>query len=246
MNRLWILAHQDDEIFGLHLIDNSTNNFVLYLTDGVRLGAEYSSETRNEEARKSWNLLDNRAEINFFGSTRSIKDGMLLDLFKPSHLHEIMNLCLLQNINEVITLEFEGGHQDHDIASLISQEISRRLSLDCLTYTSYRSIHKSFPFYKVMSSHKQILSESRNPLILKCKLTFNSFKVMCIYKTQISTWFGLGIFIVLRYFLGTPGFRRVLPADDKLDLLPLHFLYITRRKFRRIDFLSFLHKMHNW
>ncbi len=246
MNRLWILAHQDDEVFGLHLIEDSTNNFILYLTDGVRLGAEYSSENRNEEARKSWNLIDNRSEVNFFGSTHSIKDGMLLDSFKPAHLHEIIDLCLLQNIDEIITLEFEGGHQDHDIASLISQEISRRLSLDCLTYTSYRAVHKSFPFYKVMSSQKQMMSEPRNPLIRKCRLTFNSFKVMRIYKTQISTWFGLGIFILLRYFFGTPGFRKVLPSGDKLDILPLHFLYVNRRKFKRIDFLSFLHEIHGW
>jgi hypothetical protein len=90
------------------------------------------------------------------------------------------------------------------------------------------------------------MSASRNPLIRKHKLVFNSFKLMLIYRTQISTWFGLGIFILLKYFFGTPGFRKVGPSDDKLDFFPRHFLYINRRKFRRIDFSDFLHKIRSW
>ena len=65
-NRLWLLAHQDDEVLGLHLNFPSVRNFVVYLTDGVRVGAKYDPSFRVEEARNAWSKIDRNAELIFF------------------------------------------------------------------------------------------------------------------------------------------------------------------------------------
>jgi hypothetical protein len=147
--RLWLLAHQDDEVLGLHLNSNSFVNHVIYLTDGVRRGATYNSSKRVSEAQAAWNQIDKNAEVIFFGTDHALKDGTLCEEFSPFHLTEPIKISLKRDIKEIVSLQLEGGHQDHDIVSMLAEELAFRLSLDLYIFPACRALHNKYPFMQL-------------------------------------------------------------------------------------------------
>lgn len=246
-HRLWLLAHQDDEIFGLHLYSSQDANHIVYLTDGVRTGANYNRDRRVNEARMAWHEIDNNAELIFFGTDHALRDGMLVDGVNSFHLHELIAICRSRNINEVISLPLEGGHQDHDIVSLIAEEISTRLSLRMFTFPAYRALHTKFPLYAVMSSTKKLLVE-KNKLSSYSRLNLvkRALILMGIYKSQLTTWIGLGPFVILKYLLGNPSFIEQSQLSINGHVIPSKLLYANRKKKSVIDYEGVRGKFSTW
>ena len=176
--RLWLLAHQDDEVLGLHLYSNTSSNRVIYLTDGVRTGANYTSGKRVDEARMAWNVIDRNAELIFFGTDHALKDGSLTEQISVYHLNELIAICQNYDINEIVTLQLEGGHQDHDIVSMIAEELSLRLSLDLVTFPGYRALHKKYPIYAVMSSSFKLMQKNNLSIVSRLRFTRQAFILM--------------------------------------------------------------------
>jgi LmbE family N-acetylglucosaminyl deacetylase len=245
-NRLWILAHPDDEVLGLHLYSNSALNHVVYLTDGVRIGSKYNSDKRIDEARMSWSEVDRRAELIFFGTDHSLKDGALRREINFFHLNELITICQNRNINEIVTLQLEGGHQDHDVVSMLAEEIASRLSLDFITYPAYRALHKKYPFYAVMSSTHKSKEKSKRSIVLRVRIAKQAFILMKNYKSQLTTWLGLGIFIILRYLVGKPTFIRHSNLWKKNQVIPSKLLYLNRNKEQGIDYEGFRKEISSW
>lgn len=245
-NRLWLLAHQDDEVLGLHLNSNSTSNLVVYLTDGVRKGASYSSDKRISEARTSWNEIDSMAELIFFGTNHSLKDGALIKEINFFHLYELIGICQNHRINEIVTLELEGGHQDHEVVSMIAEEISSRLSLDLISFPAYRALHRKYPFYTVMSSTHKSKERLNLSIVLRFQIARQAFTIMKNYKSQLTTWLGLGVFVILRYSLGQPTFVRHSELRNRNQIIPSKLLYLNRNKEPRIDYEGFRKKISSW
>ncbi len=245
-NRLWLLAHQDDEVLALHLHSDSLNNFVVYLTNGVRSGATYESGVRIQEARSAWGKIDRNAELIFFGTEHSLRDGELQSQLSNSHLCELISICRARKINQIVTLQLEGGHQDHDITSMLAEELARRLSLKLIAFPGYRALHKSFPVYAVMSSWiKKEVKESLT-MVTRLRLAKQSLMLMNSYGSQMTTWIGLGPFVFLKYLLGNPSY---LLLDDRLNEsqdFPNKLLYFNRNKNGKIDYENFLKKLSAW
>lgn len=245
-NRLWLLAHQDDEILGLHLNSNQVANFVVYLTDGVRFGADYKSDTRVTEAQKAWNQIDGNAELIFFGTDNSLPDGNLDNKIGYSHFHQLISICGDRDIDEIITLQLEGGHQDHDITSLLAEELSKRLVLNLVTFPAYRALHEKFPFYTVMNSTLKARTARTFSWTRRIQLAGLALRLMKGYKSQIFTWIGLGPFVILKYLFGKPSFLSSNELENASHEIPKKILYANRKMHSVIDYEKFRKKISSW
>ena len=245
-SRLWLLAHQDDEVLGLHLISDHATNHVIYLTDGVRNGSEYDSDKRMGEARMAWNQIDKNAEVIFFGTNHDLKDGALREEIDLFHFKELIEICQNRNIYEIVTLQLEGGHQDHDIVSMLAEELSIRLSLQLVTFPAYRALLKKYPAYVVMSSTHKLSNRNKSSIVLRLRCTKLAFVLMKNYRTQLSTWLGLGPFIIMKYLIGNPNFIRHTSMSSRTQDVPSKLLYANRKKVQTIDYESFRKKISRW
>jgi LmbE family N-acetylglucosaminyl deacetylase len=245
-NRLWLLAHQDDEVFGLHLHSNLVSNFIVYLTNGVRSHANFDSLTRAEEARESWRKIDGNAELIFFGTYHALNDSGLQSQINIAHLDELISICHERKINEIVTLQLEGGHQDHDITSILAEELSVRLSLKLVAFPAYRALHKTLPIYTVMTPSSKMIEKNSLSLVKRIQLAQQSCRLMKNYRTQIITWVGLGPFVILKYLLGKPTHIILTDTQRVNQELPKKFLYIIRKKNEKIDYVAFRKEISNW
>jgi hypothetical protein len=245
-SRLWLLAHQDDEVLGLHLNSNTAVNHVIYLTDGVRSGATYNSSKRVNEAQAAWSQIDKNAELIFFGTDHALKDGTLREEFSPFHLSELIKICLKRDIKEIVSLQLEGGHQDHDIVSMLAEELAFRLSLDLYTFPAYRALHKKYPIYAVMSSSHKSTEKKSLPIVLRLRFTKQSLILMKNYGSQLSTWIGLGPFVIFKYLIGNPSFNLRRSTSKATQGFPSRLLYANRKKVQPLDYESFQKGISNW
>lgn len=245
-NRLWLLAHQDDEVLGLHLHSSTVSNVVVYLTDGVRDGANFDFLTRVVEAIESWNEIDKDAELIFFGTNHSLRDGGLQHQINAGHLSSLISICQERSVNEIVTLQLEGGHQDHDITSLLAEEISKRLSVNFVAYPAYRALHKKFPIYAVMSSASIMAKKNTHNVLLRMRLAIKSIRLMKKYRSQITTWVGLGPFVVLQYLIGRPSFVELTATKSDIQVIPKKLLYLNRNRQERIDYEFFRKDISGW
>jgi LmbE family N-acetylglucosaminyl deacetylase len=245
-NRLWLLAHQDDEVLGLHLNSKLACNYVIYLTDGVPAKANFTTAHRIDEAKRAWRVIDNKAHLNFFGTTHFIKDGMLVDQVNSAHLNELISICQKWHVSEIVSLQFEGGHQDHDVASLLAEEISRRLNLTLLLYPAYRSIHRKYPFFAVMSSFVRSDKRARQPMLERLKMAYRSLKLMIIYRTQMKTWIGLGLFVIINYLSGLHSYLVLNNTENAGQVAPKTLLYSIRNKRESIDYIKLRKEVSMW
>jgi hypothetical protein len=245
-NRLWLLAHQDDEVLGLHLHSKLISNHILYLTDGVRIGANYNSDKRISEAQMSWNEIDKNAELIFFGTDHSLKDGALNKEVNLFHFNKLIAICRDRKIKEIVTLQLEGGHQDHDIVSMLAEELASRLGVDLITFPAYRALHKKYPFYIVMSPTHRSKEKTSQSIVLRVQIAKQSFNLMKYYRSQLTTWIGLGPFVMLRYLLGDLTFVQNSKLTNANQIAPSKILYVNRNKERVIDYEGFRKKISDW
>ena len=186
MNALFVLAHQDDELAAatriLHLVRAGTIVHCAYLTNGG-----VSSKARDAESRAALATLGVR-NAHFLGSAHGIPDGVLIE-------HADAALALLERamngiaLDEIYTLAWEGGHQDHDAAHLIAVAFAARRNLlertwEFPLYHGHRS-----RFFRVLSPLANGRAWTRRALALRDGL---ASALLCrFYTSQRKTWMGL-------------------------------------------------------
>jgi LmbE family N-acetylglucosaminyl deacetylase len=180
MNILFVLAHQDDEIAGatrmLRARRDGHHVQCAYLTDGT---FRVPASVRNEESRRALARLG--VTVILFGTS---PDGNL-----PEHVHEAMAFLESQvgQIDEVYTLAWEGGHQDHDATHLVALAFAQRRGIPCHEmplYNGYRTPHSYFrvmhPLGDGWTSRRVSLADGLRVVAL-----------LPLYRSQRKTWLGL-------------------------------------------------------
>jgi hypothetical protein len=190
--------------------------------------------------------FDKNAELIFFGIDHALKDGTLREVISPFHLNELLMICQDRDIKEIVTLQLEGGHQDHDIVSMLAEELAFRLSLDLFTYPAYRALHKRYPLYAVMSSPNKSTEKKNLPILLRLHFTKQSFILMKNYGSQLSTWIGLGPFIIAKYLFGNPSFNLRASTPRTIQEVPSLLLYVNRKKVQPLNYEIFRKEISNW
>ena len=201
MHALFVFAHQDDEIAGAariaHLVREGAALSCAFLTDGE--GGSAKSHERDDESRRALAALGvDLKRVHFIGSVERIPDGVLVE-----HLERalaLLDACVKEPVDEVWTLAWEGGHQDHDAAHLVAIAFANR---------------RGAPVFEVPLYHGHLL---RGPLFqtlapLRVGAPWNARRVpvreglrllaLCrFYRSQRKTWLGLLPGAFVRLILG--------------------------------------------
>ena len=178
---LFVFAHQDDEMAAISRIRyvraRGDDVACVYLTDGA---ARVPSHVRDAESRAVLQQLG-VSDVRF----HKIADGTL-----PEHLDEA--LTCLTPCDEVVTLAWEGGHQDHDAAFLVASVFAKQNGIRCWELPLYNG--EGTRFYRVQ--HPIGDGWQSRPLPRREKL---ANMLLCRhYKSQRSTWLGLLPLMLLR------------------------------------------------
>ena len=234
--KVFLLAHQDDEVFLLPHIMNSEHKLFIYLTNGVSEGASKSQvEKRNSEAENLFQkyLVGFNAQAIWWGSENDVPEGVLHKFVSKENLASIAQTIRGQgkNITQVVTTAFEGAHQDHDVAAVISRKMAKLFGATCIEMSTYPQWFSKFYSFKVLNPR---FAEARFDFARGRTLVL-ALKLMASYKTQRSTWLGLGLGTLGAYF-----FRRYR-SSEPAQIAELHpCFYEFRGRALQIEVLRCL------
>lgn len=198
--KVFLLAHQDDEIFLLPHIMDSEQKLFIYLTSGVSEGSpRLKLERRTREAKAVFQkyLAGFNSEVNWWGLENLVPEGALHKFLNEANLASIERVVRRHSarVTQIVTSTFEGAHQDHDSAAVISRKLAKIFQVNCIEISTYPQWFSRFYSFKVL-----------NPKAPDEKLNFVRFKTMGLalklmasYKTQRTTWLGLGPATLLAY-----------------------------------------------
>lgn len=181
---LFVFAHQDDEMAAAsrirHAIARGDRITCVYLTDGA---SRVSAAVRDEESRQALRFMS-VSDARFVGTREGIADGSLVEQLDRA-------LALLDReieaVDEVVTLAWEGGHQDHDAAHLIAAVFARRRGVPCFEVPLYTGYHTRGPFFRF---GVPVGDGWESRPIPRRELVSNA--MLCrFYKSQRSTWLAL-------------------------------------------------------
>jgi hypothetical protein len=192
-NLLILLAHPDDEIFILPFLSKvQVKTFFVYLTNNSR----YFSADRSRELSESIQSFRDRGhDFQIEKLNKPCRDGFCFLDLSEEHFKQIDNFIKVNNVTRIATLALEGGHQDHDVASLFSRKLAICNSIDFIEFAAYRKPQKKFFSLAVMKPQKKGVPISFSRL----DVIHHVLSLSLLYKSQWRTWLGLLPFILYRY-----------------------------------------------
>lgn len=209
MSKLYVFAHQDDEVAIAPRIarDVASGARVVcaFLTDG---GAP---AMRNAESRAVLAELG-VDDVIFVG----LPDGRLVE-----HLEEAL-AALPRDVEEIVTLAWEGGHQDHDAAHLVALALAIARGVRCLAFPLYRG------YFRVLSPLRE--GDKRR---LTAREVIKRAMLCWRYPSQRRSWLWLGWWLWFRWS------EEVCEASAELLVVPKRSLLYERRfRFPRRRFFA--------
>lgn len=200
--KVFILAHQDDEVFLLPHIMNSEKKLFVFLTNGVSAEASQQKlEIRATEARYVFkkHLSTFNSSVIWWGSENSIPEGVLHKFVTGDNLASIE--AAIRNkgerVTKIVTTTFEGAHQDHDSVAVISRIMAKVFFVEAIEVSTYPQWFSKFYSFRVLNPRYP--SESfRFERVKTMKL---ALRLMASYKSQRATWIGLGLATLGAYAL---------------------------------------------
>ena len=190
---LFVLAHQDDEVFASTWIEREAGRghavWCVFLTDGREGGAD--PRRRDAESRRALARLGVPTErILFLGSERGVRDGEL-----PRHLEaslaELSRRFEGQAVQRIFTTAWEGGHQDHDAAHLIALAFARSRGRLARTWQIplYNGFRRPWRFFRV--AHALAGPRRRCSRRLGAGEAWRHALLPAQYPSQWRSWLGL-------------------------------------------------------
>jgi LmbE family N-acetylglucosaminyl deacetylase len=184
VNVAFIFAHQDDEVALASRIrfEAARGNRItcLCLTDGA---AAKPAAVRDAESRAVLARLGVE-DFRVAPPHERIADGTL-----PEHLDAALQFVEAQmaNVGAVVTLAWEGGHQDHDAAHLVAAVFAARRGVECLEVPLYNGFRTVDPLFRVNHPVGDGWQERR----LTRREYVANVLLARFYPSQRKTWLGL-------------------------------------------------------
>lgn len=225
-NRLFILAHPDDEMLCLPMLfSNSTqnfqNNFFLYL-----ISYKESSVREDEKLRASIYLKSKVPGYRLVIPEFHLSDGNAWNQISSENIAKLIVQVSDLQISQIVSFAYEGGHQDHDLAHVISKILQIKIGSELIEFSGYR-LSKILILLKVSSPiEKMSFVRFRRFLILRVFI-----RLAFIHKSQYRVWLVLGPMMILK-FLFRPCFTSRSIAWEP-NQLSIPFLYQFRNKASR-------------
>ena len=234
--KVFLLAHQDDEIFFLPHIMNYEPKLFLYLTNGVSAGSKYLAlDRRTAEAEFVFKkyLEPLNSQVIWWGLKSSVSEGELHKSVNQDLISELAKLISTQGceVTTFITTAFEGAHQDHDSVAVIARELGEIFKVGIIEMSTYPQWFSKFYSFKVL--------KPRMPLerfrYTRIRALIMAIRMMVSYRTQLSTWAGLGLSTLSVYAFR--GYRSSSPRP--VDLIEPCF-YESRQRASQDEVLKSL------
>lgn len=203
MKNLFIFAHQDDEFGVFHeiksLLRKKEEIFIVYLTSGTLDGSR--SILRNAESMEVLASLGvDRKNVIFLGGEHAIPDGRLSCHIERA-FHLLWNVVSDKGMfSKIYTLAWEGGHQDHDAAHLISLAVAKKVTSieNCYQIPLYTGMNTVWKFFRLFVPNTLNGEPVLSKIPMKERIQF--LKYIFAYKSQAKTWIALLPFLLLHYF----------------------------------------------
>ena len=234
--KIFIFAHQDDEVFALPFILNSEKKIFIYLTNGVSASStETELLNRSIEASEVFerHLACINSEVIWWGLETSIPECALYKFVNHENISSIVKIVEQfdpENL-QLITTTFEGAHQDHDACAVIARELGKNLGIEVIEISTYPQWLSRVYSFKVMKPchRKMNLDFPRGKTVLL------AIKLIIGYRTQRLTWLGLGVSTLISY-----AFRKYNSAVP-IEIGRLsHCFYEFRGRSKQKDVLEYL------
>ncbi len=191
---LFVLAHQDDETGAVATIVREESRghrcWLLYLTDG---GRSVSPLVRDAETRSALARIGGEGTQAVFleDATGRIRDGELVGQLERA---QAMAERWLREAGilpaRIYTIDWEGGHVDHDAAHLVALSLGRqhRVRIDGFSlYNAYRRPPKFFRVRALIPAAGELTSYP-----VPWKTAFTASCAPFWYPSQRRTWLALG------------------------------------------------------
>ncbi len=215
MNVAFIFAHQDDEVALASRIrfERARGSVVtcVCLTDGA---AAKPAAVRDAESRRVLARLG-VDDFRVAPPHERIADGTL-----PEHLEKALRFVetSIANVDQVVTLAWEGGHQDHDAAHLVAAVFARQRGVECLELPLYNGFEAIDPLFRVNHPVGDGWLERR----LTRREYVANVLLARFYPSQRKTWLGLVPLLLLakpRELIRAADLRRATAPPHPLPLL---------------------------
>ena len=234
--KVFILAHQDDEVFLLPHILNSEKKLFIYLTNGVAEGStELKLENRTVEARYVFEkyLSHLNSVANWWGLENSVPEGELHKFVSLQNLASIQEVIKNQEVRvtQILTTTFEGAHQDHDSAAVISRKLASVFLVKTIEVSTYPQWFPKFYSFRVLNPRYP--SESFR--LDRLKTLQLALRLMASYKSQRATWIGLGLAT-----LGAYAFRKYRASSPQPVRLLSPCFYEFRGRALQSEVIKYL------
>jgi LmbE family N-acetylglucosaminyl deacetylase len=183
MHSVFVFAHQDDEIAFVSRMRRCERTTCVYLTDGA---SRVAAGVRNAESRRVLGTLG----VTDTRFTACVRDGEL-----PDHLADALRTLEreVEHAGEVVTLAWEGGHQDHDAAHLVAAVFAKRRGIPCIEMPLYNGHGTRGPFFRVQHP----IGDGWESRSITQREKLANAALARHYKTQRSTWIALAPLMLL-------------------------------------------------
>lgn len=198
---LVVLAHQDDEV-GLYsriVHEHASGNRIwcAYLTDGAANAAASKRDRESLAVLARAGVPADRVAFLRDDAGR-IADGMLMHALQRARtMLRAWASTVVARFTRLYTLDWEGGHHDHDAAHLVALAAARDLDIpDVWTFALYNAYRRPRRFYRVGAFIPAAGETQRRSLRFSEALA--AARTVLAYPSQRRTWFGLGPGFVVR------------------------------------------------
>ncbi len=119
-----------------------------------------------------------------------IPDGTL-----PEQLERALTFLesVAMHADEIVTLAWEGGHQDHDAAFLVAAVFARKRGIRCLEMPLYNGEHTPGAFFRVMHP----VGDGWMARRIKLRERIHDILLTRFYPSQRKSWLGLAPLMLL-------------------------------------------------
>ncbi len=239
-NIFYLFAHQDDE-FGIFIdilkkIKNN-NIYVFYLTSGYKnkINKLRLSQRDLESISVLKKIGVKQKNIKFIGKELDIRCNKLYSGIDKAY-NAVIKFAKKKIPNQIITLSWEGGHEDHDACNLVGRKIAFKFGIlknsgEFSLYNAYKLRIIFFRVFNPINKRGNIIKINFHERLLLIKLLF-------YYKSQVKIWIGLYPFVIFHYFF--LGYNFIQPLNNDRSIKKPHSgkLLYEIRKFCKFEYFK--------
>lgn len=244
LETLFILPHLDDEFAIVPIIKKfnaSKEGKIKFIYCAERNGSDLLKIKRRKENIKVLSALGcSQTQVIYLNDYFTVDDVKLVQAVSEIY-YFLINFLKKVQIKQIITLNFEGGHPDHDALALIVQKITKKhqsISSRFVPAYNYRTtICVPVSVFRPLSTQQDFFSKESHSFFV----WFDALKVAFFYSTERQAFIKLIPFILYKAIFS----RSIYVASD-FDINTVDWsksLSLRRYCVNKHDVINHIHEL---